>query len=408
MPYYGFSYYINPLNATYPGPCPGPGAPTARPGVGSPLPSDTWCALDEPLDHFYDHGLANNTIARLRHAAGRLKAEERPFFVMSGFARPHAPWRIPQRFWDMYRTEDIPLPRHRLPPTNMPGIAWFPLNFYNSSTGWVFPLTITSPLDLWAQRHMRHAYYAAVSFLDFEVGRVLDELDALRVADRTAVVFHGDHGWQLGEHNSWHKFTNFELATRVPLLIRAPWIKQSAGRKTHAFAELVAVYATLAEITGSPKPSNHLDGKSLAPLLRGEATASTTFAFSQYPHTSDFGCPFVRNGSCHDSPTSDRTVEPNNSLQGMSSMGYTVRSRSYRFVCWLPWNATTLATNWSATHTAADVSQRRFDELYPHTGEGDESCFDCEDEPANLAYEPSRAGVVRQMFAVARDFFTKP
>ena len=320
MPYYGFSYYINPLNATYPGPCPGPGAPTARPGVGSPLPSDTWCALDEPLDHFYDHGLANNTIARLRHAAGRLKAEERPFFVMSGFARPHAPWRIPQRFWDMYRTEDIPLPRHRLPPTNMPGIAWFPLNFYNSSNGWVFPLTITSPLDLWAQRHMRHAYYAAVSFLDFEVGRVLDELDALRVADRTAVVFHGDHGWQLGEHNSWHKFTNFELATRVPLLIRAPWIKQSAGRKTHAFAELVAVYATLAEITGSPKPSNHLDGTSLAPILRGEATASTTFAFSQYPHTSDFGCPFVRDGSCHDSPTSDRTVEPNNSLQGMSSM----------------------------------------------------------------------------------------
>ena len=116
----------------------------------------------------------------------------------------------------------------------------------------------------------------------------------------------------------------------------------------------------------------------------------------------------MRNGSCHDSPTSDRTVEPNNSLQGMSSMGYTVRSRSYRFVCWLPWNATTLATNWSATHTAADVSQRRFDELYPHTGEGDESCFDCEDEPANLAYEPSRAGVVRQMFAVGRDFFTKP
>ena len=66
------------------------------------------------------------------------------------------------------------------------------------------------------------------------------------------------------------------------------------------------------------------------------------------------------------------------------------------------------SSSWSATHTAVDVSQRRFDELYPHTGEGDESCFDCEDEPANLAYEPSRAGVVRQMFAVARDFFTKP
>ena len=216
MPYYGFSYYTNPLNATYPGPCPGPGAPTARPGVGSPLPSDTWCALDEPLDHFYDHGLANNTIARLRHAAGRLKAEERPFFVMSGFARPHAPWRIPRRFWDMYRTEDIPLPRHRLPPTNMPGIAWFPLNFYNSSNGFVFPLTITSPLDLWAQRHMRHAYYAAVSFLDFEVGRVLDELDALRVADRTAVVFHGDHSVLLRSGPS--------LTFVVLLTIRRPWL----------------------------------------------------------------------------------------------------------------------------------------------------------------------------------------
>lgn len=128
MPYFDFSYYINPENASYPGPCPGPGKP-AQGKLLTLFPSDTWCALDEPDDHFYDHGLANATIARLKYAAARQAlhgsggegggGSGQPFFIQAGFARPHAPWRVPQRFWDLYNTDAIPLPKHRFPPDGM-------------------------------------------------------------------------------------------------------------------------------------------------------------------------------------------------------------------------------------------------------------------------------------------------
>ena len=86
---------------------------------------------------------------------------------------------------------------------------------------------------------MRHAYYAAVSWLDHNLGTVLDSLEAEGLKDNTVVLLHGDHGWQLGEHDSWHKFTNFELGTRVPLIMRAPFIKSSVGKKAEIFAELI-------------------------------------------------------------------------------------------------------------------------------------------------------------------------
>jgi arylsulfatase A-like enzyme len=189
---FDFAYFKK--NPNYAGPCPGAGAPASA----GPSEIDTWCALDEPDENFYDHGLASNVIEQLRYAA----ALDKPFFVAAGFARPHAPWRVPKRFWDLYRTEDIPLAKHPLPPQNMPGVAWQQNGFYNASNGFVFEPEITVPLDEWVAKNMRHAYYASVSFLDYELGRVFDELQRLDIVNETAVVLHGDHGWQLGEHNS--------------------------------------------------------------------------------------------------------------------------------------------------------------------------------------------------------------
>lgn len=185
MPYYPFDYYKQ--NAAYKGPCPGIGGP----GGEGASKIDTWCALDEPDENFYDFGLANNTIERLRYAAPLYKTHGKPFFIQSGFARPHAPWRVPQKVWDLYKTSDIELAQHKLPPQNMPGIAWKQDGFYNASNGHIFQPQITSPIDDWLARNMRHAYYASVTWTDSQIGRVLDELDALGLADSTIVVLHG-------------------------------------------------------------------------------------------------------------------------------------------------------------------------------------------------------------------------
>ena len=187
------------------------------------------CALDEPDEHFYDHGLATNTIQRLQFAGKKLASDGTPFFIQSGFARPHTPWRVPSRFWDLYDTEDIVLAEHKLPPADMPGVAWQAHSFFNSTTGAIFPLAPTQPLADDVQKLARHAYMAAVSWMDHQAGRILDELDSLGLTRTTICVLHGgpprapslrpaqllkdcalaDHGWQLGEHNSWHKYTNF-------------------------------------------------------------------------------------------------------------------------------------------------------------------------------------------------------
>ena len=201
MPYFPFSYYIQP-NKSYPSGQPCPLNPHKDPDNTCASAIDTFCPVDEADDHFYDFTLANDTVTRLRYVAKR----PGPWFVQSGFARPHAPWRVPRRFWDMYNTSNVKLPEHRYPPDGMPGIAWHQQGFYVVD-GVVHCPEITQPLDDVTTLGMRHAYQAAVTWLDHQLGTVLTELDTLGLTATTLVVFHGDHGWQTGEHNSWHKFT---------------------------------------------------------------------------------------------------------------------------------------------------------------------------------------------------------
>lgn len=136
MPYYDYSYFIQPNTSTsaYPNgskqPCPGAGLP--QKGAG-PSNIDVWCRVDEPHEHFYDFGLANATVGRIKYANNVLKTRGTPFFIQAGFARPHAPWRVPADFWDLYTTEEIAMPLHRLPPENMPGIAWKQNGFYRAA-----------------------------------------------------------------------------------------------------------------------------------------------------------------------------------------------------------------------------------------------------------------------------------
>ena len=180
---------------------------------------------------------------------------EGPFFLAAGFVRPHYPSVAPQRSFDLYPHERMPL--HHVPEGDLDDIpkAGRPgLMNENSGIG-EFPDNI---------RRMWAAYYATVTFMDEQVGRVLDELDRLGLSDSTAIVFTSDHGYHLGEHEFWQKSNLHEEVVRVPLIIAAPGL---APGRTQALAELVDLYPTLCELTGIPVPEG-VEGRSLLPVLR--------------------------------------------------------------------------------------------------------------------------------------------
>jgi iduronate 2-sulfatase len=151
------------------------------------------------------------------------------------------------------------------------------------------PLSVANLREEKQQRELIHAYYACVSYVDAQLGRVLDELDQLGLAKNTIIVLWGDHGWHLGDHGIWTKHTNYEQANRIPLIIAAPGVG-SAGA-THQPAETVDIFPTLAELAGLPAPSGPqpIDGISLVPVLRNPDTRVRDHATHCYPRGDRIG-----------------------------------------------------------------------------------------------------------------------
>ena len=193
-----------------------------------------------------------------------------PFFLGLGFVRPHTPFVAPSSFFDMYPLEEIELVKNPIddlddipaPAKNLRPFLWYQMGMSEEN-----------------QRISLRGYYASVSFMDQQVGRVLDELDRLGVADRTIVVFFGDHGWHLGEHTHWQKMSLMEESVSAPLIIAAPGMR-GAGRSSKALVEFVDFYPTLADLCGLEPPSN-LEGVSLAPVLDEPSRSVKDAAFSQ-------------------------------------------------------------------------------------------------------------------------------
>jgi len=203
--------------------------------------------------------------------------KDKRFFLAVGYLKPHLPFVAPKKYYDLYRREDLKLAPNPLPPKDVPAMAltsWGELRNYKGipKKG---PLSDEMALDL------IHGYYAATSFVDAQIGRLIGELDRLELRDRTVIVLWGDHGWQLGEHGLWCKHTNFEIAARVPMLFSVPGQKR-AGAKTGALAEFVDIYPTLSDLCGLPAPEG-LEGTSLAPVIEAPDRPWKTAAFSQYP-----------------------------------------------------------------------------------------------------------------------------
>lgn len=227
-------------------------------------------------DHAHADGqIADEAIKRLRAAKEK---PDTPLFLAVGFLKPHLPFSAPKKYWDLYRRDRFALPATSEPPAGAPTYAptnWGELRNYSD-------IPPTGPLSPEQQRELIHGYHAAVSFMDAQLGRVLDELERLGLAENTIVVLWGDHGWHLGDHGQWCKHTNYEEATRIPLIIRAPRITKP-GTRTPALVETVDLYPTLAEIAGLPPAARALDGRSFAATLRDPAAPTKEAIFHAYP-----------------------------------------------------------------------------------------------------------------------------
>ena len=249
-------------------------------------------APDISDDVLYDGQVATRAVKTL----GELRKRDAPFFLAVGFIRPHLPFIAPKKYWDLYDENEIRLADNPFKPKGAPALAMHnfgELRYYSDIAG-------KGPVSDEQARRLIHGYYACVSYIDAQIGRVLDELDRLGLRDQTIICLWGDHGWHLGDHGLWCKHTNFESATRAPLIVCAPGAK-SPGRKTDSLVEFVDIYPTLADLAGLPIPQA-LDGTSRARLLDDPSASGAEVALSQYPRG--------------------------------KAMGHSMRSDRYRFTVW--------------------------------------------------------------------------
>ena len=178
-------------------------------------------------------------------------------FLGIGLVRPHVPLVAPQKYMDMYDPDETELPFY--PEKDFDDVPKLNQNKANATE---YKMTEAQARESLA------AYYASVTYMDAQVGRILDAVDRLGIADKTVVVFISDHGWLLGEHGSWQKPSLFEPACRVPLIVRAPGFEKSAGSKVAALTEFVDLYPTFAELAGlGDEVPEVVQGRSLVPLL---------------------------------------------------------------------------------------------------------------------------------------------
>ncbi len=291
---------------------------------------------------------------------GELAVGPVPFFLAIGYIRPHLPFIVPKKYWDLYDRAKLPLATNPFLPRDAPAVAFGDRSlggFYELRDHFDYadaPSPFESPLSEEQQRELRHGYYAGVSFIDAQVGRLLEGLEALGLARNTIVVLWSDQGWKLGEHNGWGKQTNYEIDTRVPLIVRAPGAAAN-GQTCRALVELVDLYPTLCELAGVPVPAA-LDGRSFAALLGDPARTVKDAAFSQFPRRHE----------------------------GRDYMGYALRTERHRYVEWVD-------------KQTGETTHR---ELYDETRDPDEN--------VNIAGQPEQSAVIRGLSERLWRGFTRP
>ncbi|MBC8148088.1 MAG: sulfatase [Verrucomicrobiaceae bacterium] len=232
----------------------------------------SWLAADGTDEEQTDGMIATEAIKLM------IEKRDKPFFVAAGFFRPHTPFVAPKKYFDLYPLESIRLPyAPKGDRDDIPTAAFAHNN----------PVSNYS-LDELTCRKALQAYYACVSFIDAQVGRMLDALEKNGLADNTIVVFWSDHGYHLGEHNGiWQKRTLFEQGARTPLIIRSPEAKGN-GLASPRVVEFVDIYPTLVDLAKLPQPkAQELAGQSLTPLLTDPIAKWDSAAITQILRPAD-------------------------------------------------------------------------------------------------------------------------
>ena len=239
-------------------------------------------AFESPVakdEDYADGRIAAETMKRLQAAKERTG---QPFFIAAGFVRPHMPFCAPKKYWDLYDPAKLPMPAFEELPAGSPKVA-------QKRGGEIaaykpVPEGPDPKFSPELKRQLIHGYYASASFVDAQIGKVIDELDRLGLAENTLVVLWGDHGFHLGDLGIWTKHTNYEQANHIPLLFIAPGVAKP-GSSTRQLAESVDVFPTLAELAGLPAPTGpqSMDGVSLVPVLKDPQARVRDHAYHAYP-----------------------------------------------------------------------------------------------------------------------------
>lgn len=271
------------------------------------------------------------------------KNPDKPFFLGLGMKKPHLDWIAPKKYWDLYDEEKIKLAEHEEAPKNGAAMglhASFELRARANIPKY-------GPLDKELALDLKHAYLACVSYVDAQIGRMLSALDEAGVRDNTIIILWSDHGWHLGDMGIWGKATNYEIATRVPMIIWTPEMdKMNRGKTTDALVELVDMYPTLCDLAGISLP-DHLEGQSFAPLLSDPGKDWKKAVFSQFPtpalrewaanplskgmRETSFG-PLIQDVEVR--IKEQQKEKWDRSLFENRLMGYSMRTKDYRFIVW--------------------------------------------------------------------------
>ena len=263
-------------------------------------------APDLPDNKVLDGARTDMAIEDLR----RLGKQDEPFFLAMGYIRPHLAWVAPKKYWEMHDPAKLPVVEDPKITENTPRFA---LHNNSELSHYVDLIDMPKPWDDQTlsqekARHLVHGYYACVSYVDAQIGRLLDALEEEGLADNTIVVLWSDHGWKLGEYRGWGKMTNYEIDARVPMIISARGMKAqfpTAGQRTDQLAELLDLFPTLCEMAQIATP-DFVDGKSLVPVLKDVNVAVHDHSVSQYYRRND----------------------------GNAVMGYSIRTMTHRMIEW--------------------------------------------------------------------------
>ena len=244
--------------------------PSWRQPISLNLPSiPSWQAFDAEDDEFRDGKAAKCTVEVLE------EIQNIQFFLAVGFRKPHLPFHVPKKYYELYKNENFSLPSTVSLPIDAPSII-------NNKSNWIREFKDIPDEGAFSDEktlELIQGYAASISYMDAQVGRVLDQLDALRLTEKTIIVFVGDHGIHLGDHGMWKKNTLFESSLRSPLIVSIPG-QMSLNVKTDAFAELVDIYPTLCDACQLPTPPG-LEGVSLTPVIEQPTRPWKTAVFSQ-------------------------------------------------------------------------------------------------------------------------------